>query len=47
MDLNLLLNHATETTYAGFDAAFFFLRKLSPELTAAASPPLFAEEDWP
>ena len=25
---------------------FFFLRKISPELTAA-SPPLFAEEDWP
>ena len=25
---------------------FVFLRKISPELTAA-SPPLFAEEDWP
>ena len=25
---------------------FLFLRKISPELTAA-SPPLFAEEDWP
>ena len=25
---------------------FFFLRKISPELTAA-NPPLFAEEDWP
>ena len=25
---------------------FFFLRKVSPELTAA-NPPLFAEEDWP
>ena len=25
----------------------FFLRKISPELTSAASPPLFAEEDWP
>ena len=24
----------------------FFLRKISPELTAA-NPPLFAEEDWP
>ena len=24
---------------------FFFLRKISPELTAA-NPPLFAEEDW-
>ena len=26
---------------------FFFLRKISPELTAATNPPLFAEEDWP
>ena len=26
--------------------AFFFLRKISPELTAA-NPPLFFEEDWP
>ena len=25
---------------------FFFLRKISPELTAT-NPPLFAEEDWP
>ena len=25
----------------------FFFRKISPELTAAANPPLFAEEDWP
>ncbi len=25
---------------------FFFLRKISPELTTA-NPPLFAEEDWP
>ena len=25
----------------------YFLRKISPELTSAASPPLFAEEDWP
>ena len=24
----------------------FFLRNISPELTSAASPPLFAEEDW-
>ena len=28
-------------------AGFFFLRKISPELTSAANPPLFAEEDWP
>ena len=26
---------------------FIFLRKISPELTCAANPPLFAEEDWP
>ena len=26
---------------------FFFLRKISPELTSAANPPLFAEKDWP
>ena len=26
---------------------FFFLRKISPELTSTANPPLFAEEDWP
>ena len=25
---------------------FSFLRKISPELTSAANPPLFAEEDW-
>ena len=26
---------------------FFFFRKISPELTSASNPPLFAEEDWP
>ena len=26
---------------------FFFLRKISPELTSTINPPLFAEEDWP
>ena len=26
---------------------FFFLRKISPELTSAANLPLPAEEDWP
>ena len=25
---------------------FFFLRKISPELTSTANPPLFAKEDW-
>ena len=29
------------------DARLLFLRKISPELTSAANPPLFAEEDWP
>ena len=26
---------------------YLFLRKISPELTSAANPPRFAEEDWP
>ena len=26
---------------------FFFMWKISPELTSATNPPLFAEEDWP
>ena len=26
---------------------FFFMRKISPELTSAAKPPLFAKEGWP
>ena len=26
---------------------FLFLRKISAELTFAANPPLFAEEEWP
>ena len=25
----------------------FFLRKISPELTSATKPPLYAEEAWP
>ena len=25
----------------------FSFRKISPKLTSAANPPLFAEEDWP
>ena len=33
--------------YSPFPHFFFFLRKISPELTSAANPPLFAEEDWP
>ena len=31
----------------GLKELFFFLRKISPELTSATNPPLFAEEDWP
>ena len=30
-----------------FQDFLFFLRKISPELTSAANPPLYAEEDWP
>ena len=30
-----------------FVSLFLILRKISPELTSAANPPLFAEEDWP
>ena len=30
-----------------FESFLFFLRKISPELTSAANPPLFAEEQWP
>ena len=30
-----------------FYGSSFFLRKISPELTATANPPLVAEEDWP
>ena len=26
---------------------FIYLRKIGPELTSTANPPLFAEEDWP
>ena len=26
---------------------YFLFWKISPELTSAANPPLFAEEDWP
>ena len=29
------------------DLFFSFLRKISPELTSATNPPLFAEEDGP
>ena len=25
---------------------FFLFKKISPELTSAANPPLFAKEDW-
>ena len=39
-------NHPSEAHGLSFFLFFFFLRKISPELTAA-NPPLFAEEDWP
>ena len=32
--------------HSGSSFFFFFLRKISPELTTA-HPPLFAEENWP
>ena len=41
------------TSYCGQHKAresffsFFFFWKISPELTSAANPPLFTEEDWP
>ena len=31
----------------GFLFFVFLVRKISPELTSAANPPLFAEEAWP
>ena len=38
-----------EFTLISFFLSFFFLGggEISPELTSAANPPLFAEEDWP
>ena len=40
------LKHCILARVANF-SFLFFLRKISPELTSAANPPLFAEEDWP
>ena len=37
---------AWEFHWLGKFLSFFSLRKISPELTSAANPPLFAEEDW-
>ena len=50
--LHLLLSVSTQelgATGEGGPLFFFssFLRKISPELTSAANPPLLAEEDWP
>ena len=42
----LLTQITTVIILLHFFQAFFFLRKISPELTSAASP-LFAEEAWP
>ena len=36
----------TESRCSGFFFSFFFLRKISPELTTG-NPPHFAEEGWP
>ena len=41
------INMADRTYWAFLRPIFFSLRKISPELTSAANPPLFAEEDWP
>ena len=38
---------APQNLYIKLFLLFFFFRKISPELTSAANPPLFAEEDWP
>ena len=32
--------------FKNFLFIYIFWRKISPELTSAANPPLFAEEDW-
>ena len=37
----------SESLFKLITESFFFLRKIGPELTSAANPPLFAEEDWP
>ena len=40
--------HRLKTGFADEFLLFVcFLRKISPELTSATNPPLFAEEDWP
>ena len=41
-----LLTHLLSFSKTHSISTFFFLRKISPELTTA-SPPLFAEEAWP
>ena len=35
------------TASSTFISIFLKKKKISPELTTATSPPLFAEEDWP
>ena len=39
--------HQTTVGWEVWVLVLFFLRKISPELTCTANPPLFAEEDWP
>ena len=43
----LLFQYVVESTAELVKFLFFFLRKISSELTSATNPPLFAEEDWP
>ena len=43
-------DYCTRRKYYSYSTStnhFFFWRKISPELTSAANPPLFAKEDWP
>ena len=50
LPLDILLNDVSqfELSFQLLNTLFFFfLRRISLELTSAASPPLFAEDDWP
>ena len=49
----MLLKESVSLTYLSLCVGLIlshlllFLRKINPELTSAANPPLFSEEDWP
>ena len=47
MNCSLLSSRVFWCILLHFFLLFFFLRKISPELTSAANPPRFVEEDWP